>query len=200
MSSQTAGKRERQLENENSLAMEKKLDAYAKVKGLLLRWEGNVAHFWTNEWKALAAMGAVFLTFYYLPMGSERFKNAVLESLYLAKWYAQEHVLLCLIPAFFIAGAISVFVSQASVMKYSRSRREQGISLWGRFGLRVHLGSLFLHGLTAFCRHPPDGSGARTGDGISLLRSRDQRAGHSTHGPRSRARAWSGPGHRGHCF
>jgi len=118
MSSQTAGKRERQLENENSLAMEKKLDAYAKVKGLLLRWEGNVAHFWTNEWKALAAMGAVFLTFYYLPMGSERFKNAVLESLYLAKWYAQEHVLLCLIPAFFIAGAISVFVSQASVMKY----------------------------------------------------------------------------------
>jgi uncharacterized membrane protein YraQ (UPF0718 family) len=34
------------------------------------------------------------------------------------KWYAQEHVILCLIPAFFIAGAIGVFVSQASVMKY----------------------------------------------------------------------------------
>src|SRR5512147_909930 len=45
-----------------------------------------------------------------------------MESLYLVKWYAQEHVLLCLVPAFFIAGAISVFVSQASVMKYLGAR------------------------------------------------------------------------------
>ena len=41
-----------------------------------------------------------------------------MQSFALVKWYAREHVLLCLIPAFFIAGAISVFVSQASVMKY----------------------------------------------------------------------------------
>jgi uncharacterized membrane protein YraQ (UPF0718 family) len=41
-----------------------------------------------------------------------------MEALHLVKWYAQEHVLLCLIPAFFIAGAIAVFVSQASVLKY----------------------------------------------------------------------------------
>jgi uncharacterized membrane protein YraQ (UPF0718 family) len=41
-----------------------------------------------------------------------------MESLGLAKWYAREHVLLCLVPAFFIAGGISVFVSQASVMRY----------------------------------------------------------------------------------
>jgi len=32
--------------------------------------------------------------------------------------YAREHVLTCLVPAFFIAGAISVFVSQASVLKF----------------------------------------------------------------------------------
>ena len=32
----------------------------------------------------------------------------MLEALYLAKWYAREHVLLCLIQAFFIASAISV--------------------------------------------------------------------------------------------
>ena len=38
--------------------------------------------------------------------------------MYLAKWYAQEHVLLCLIPAFFIAGIIAVFVSQTAVIKY----------------------------------------------------------------------------------
>jgi len=61
---------------------------------------------------------AVFLVCFYLPVGVKRFDNAVMESLYLVKWYAQEHVLLCLVPAFFIAGAISVFVSQASVMKY----------------------------------------------------------------------------------
>ncbi len=73
---------------------------------------------WKAEWKKLAIIVAVFLVCFYLPMGSGRFRNAVLESFYLVKWYAQEHVLLCLVPAFFIAGAIAVFVSQASVMKY----------------------------------------------------------------------------------
>ena len=63
-------------------------------------------------------IAGVFLACFYLPVGMERFNNAVLEAFYLVKWYAREHVLLCLIPAFFIAGAISVFVSQASVMKY----------------------------------------------------------------------------------
>jgi len=71
-----------------------------------------------GEWKKLAIIVAVFLACFYLPVGAKRFDNAVMESLHLVKWYAQEHVLLCLIPAFFIAGAISVFVSQASVMKY----------------------------------------------------------------------------------
>ncbi|MBM4146112.1 MAG: permease [Nitrospira sp.] len=61
---------------------------------------------------------AVFLLCYFLPIENARFTNAVNESLALTKWYAREHVLLCLIPAFFIAGAIVVFVSQASVMKY----------------------------------------------------------------------------------
>jgi uncharacterized protein len=73
---------------------------------------------WKKEWKILLAIGAVFLAFFYLPLGESRFDNAVFEALYLAKWYAQEHVILCLIPAFFIAGAISVFISQQSVMKY----------------------------------------------------------------------------------
>jgi hypothetical protein len=74
--------------------------------------------FWKNEWKPLAVIGGFFLALYYMPVGTERFDNAVFEALYLAKWYAQEHVLLCLIPAFFIAGAIGVFVRQEAVMKY----------------------------------------------------------------------------------
>jgi hypothetical protein len=73
---------------------------------------------WKKEWKPLALIVAVFLACFYLPVGIPRFDNAVTESLQLVKWYAREHVLLCLIPAFFIAGAISVFISQASVMKY----------------------------------------------------------------------------------
>lgn len=73
---------------------------------------------WKTEWKTLLVIAAVFLLFFYLPVGSTRFDSAILEALQLAKWYAQEHVILCLIPAFFIAGAIAVFVSQASVMKY----------------------------------------------------------------------------------
>ncbi|HUX02467.1 MAG TPA: permease, partial [Phycisphaerae bacterium] len=71
-----------------------------------------------REWTILAALAVVFLVFYFLPVGSERFDGAVLESLALAKSYAREHVLLCLVPAFFIAGAIGVFVRQASVLRY----------------------------------------------------------------------------------
>jgi len=73
---------------------------------------------WKDEWKILVVILAVFLAIFYLPVGTQRFDTAVMEALHLAKWYAQEHVVLCLVPAFFIAGAIAVFISQASVMKY----------------------------------------------------------------------------------
>jgi len=73
---------------------------------------------WKAIWKPLSLIIGVFLVFFWLPISNSRFTGAVIESLALAKWYAQEHVLLCLVPAFFIAGAISVFVSQAAVMKY----------------------------------------------------------------------------------
>lgn len=71
-----------------------------------------------RELKWLAGLGAAFVALYFLPVGTPRFDGAVLEALHLVKWYAREHVLLCLVPAFFIAGAIGVFVSQAAVMRY----------------------------------------------------------------------------------
>jgi hypothetical protein len=83
---------------------------------------------WKQEWKPLTAILAVFIAFYYLPTESPRFSGAVSEALYLTKWYAQEHVLLCLVPAFFIAGAIGAFVSQASVMKYLGARANKILS------------------------------------------------------------------------
>jgi len=70
-----------------------------------------------NKYKLLL-IGLGFLLFYYLPLGLLPFRGPLFESLTMAQWYAREHVLLCLVPAFFIAGAISVFVSQASVIKY----------------------------------------------------------------------------------
>ncbi|MDD5483521.1 MAG: permease [Kiritimatiellae bacterium] len=71
-----------------------------------------------KEWKIFGVLTAGFLAAFFLPVSSVRFQGAVLESLRLVKWYAQEHVLLCLVPAFFIAGAIGVFVSQNTVMRY----------------------------------------------------------------------------------
>ncbi len=71
-----------------------------------------------KEIKILAWIVGAFLVIYFLPVGKDRFDNAVLESLSLLKWYAREHVLLCLVPAFFIAGVISVFVSQDAVIRY----------------------------------------------------------------------------------
>jgi len=59
---------------------------------------------------SLLLVVAVFLGCYLLPIENARFTNAVFEALALVKWYVREHVLLCLVPAFFIAGTISVFV------------------------------------------------------------------------------------------
>jgi len=68
-------------------------------------------------YKLLILVGA-FIAAYFIPFDSINVQKAILESFYMIQDYAQKHVLLCLVPAFFIAGAISVFVSQAAVMKY----------------------------------------------------------------------------------
>ena len=73
---------------------------------------------WKILWKPMSLIVALFIVFFYLPIDNSHFAGAVIESLALAKWYAQEHVILCLVPAFFIAGAIACFVSQAAVIKY----------------------------------------------------------------------------------
>ena len=83
---------------------------------------------WKEDWKTLAWFAAVFFAFYFLPVGLPRFDGAVTEALELTKWYVREHVVLCLIPALFIAGGISAFVSQASVMKYFGARANKFLS------------------------------------------------------------------------
>jgi len=71
---------------------------------------------------------AAFGVLYYLPIETARFQGALIESFKLVKWYAREHVLLCLVPAFFIAGAIGVFVSQNAVMKYFGPKASKWLS------------------------------------------------------------------------
>ncbi|UCD76885.1 MAG: permease [Phycisphaerales bacterium] len=73
---------------------------------------------WKTEWKKLTLIAAVFLACFYLPVGTDRFDSAMMEGLHLTKSYAREHVMPCLILAFFIAGAIAIFVSQNAVMRY----------------------------------------------------------------------------------
>ena len=71
-----------------------------------------------KELKIFAALVAVFLVAYFLPLGSEKVRGAILEAFGLLQWYAIHHTLACVVPAMFIAGAISTFLSQASVMRY----------------------------------------------------------------------------------
>jgi len=71
-----------------------------------------------KEIKILIWIIVVFSFAFFLPIESDRFNTAIAATFDLVKWYAREHVILCLLPAFFIAGVISVFVSQGSVLKY----------------------------------------------------------------------------------
>ena len=81
-----------------------------------------------KELKILFRIVAVFAVVFFLPIGSERFMTAVDATLDLARWYAREHVVLCLLPAFFIAGVIAVFVSQGSVLKYFGANAKKWLS------------------------------------------------------------------------
>jgi len=82
----------------------------------------------TEDRNKLLLILGVFLFFYFLPAAHPQVQNALLESFAMLHEYAKEHVLLCLIPAFFIAGAIAVFISQDSVMRYLGPEAKKWIS------------------------------------------------------------------------
>ncbi len=69
-----------------------------------------------------------FVAAYLTPFTHPRVKGAILEALLMLKEYAHEHVLLCLVPAFFIAGGIAVFISQASVIKYFGAEAKKALA------------------------------------------------------------------------
>lgn len=71
-----------------------------------------------KERTKLSIIILMFLACYYIPWSNPVVRQSGLEAFMMLQEYAREHILTCLIPAFFIAGAIAVFVSQASVLKY----------------------------------------------------------------------------------
>lgn len=81
-----------------------------------------------SERTKFAIIAGVFLLAFFLPVEHGRVRQAILEGLFLLKDYARQHVLLCLVPAFFIAGAIAVFVSQGAVLRYLGSTAPRAVS------------------------------------------------------------------------
>ena len=93
---------------------------------------------WKDEYKPLLWLIGFFLAAYLMPLQQLDFQVAILSALELLKWYAREHVLLCLIPAFFIAGVISVFINQTAVIKYFGAQAKKGVS----YGIAAVSGSI----------------------------------------------------------
>ena len=71
---------------------------------------------------------ALFLAAYFIPFGHPRVSKAILEGFMMLQEYVQEHVLFCLVPALFIAGAISYFLSQQAVIKYFGGEAKQWVA------------------------------------------------------------------------
>lgn len=81
-----------------------------------------------KELKTLTWIVVIFVAVFFMPLENARFTTAVEATLDLARWYAREHVILCLLPAFFIAGVIAVFVSQGAVVGYFGANAKKWLS------------------------------------------------------------------------
>ncbi len=71
-----------------------------------------------KEYQKLLLLLFIFLFAYFMPVEAPSFKEALLSSFIMLNIYAREHILFCLVPAFFIAGAISTFINKGTIMKY----------------------------------------------------------------------------------
>jgi uncharacterized membrane protein YraQ (UPF0718 family) len=96
-------------------------------------WNDGKAKFlmimdWKKEIKILYWMVAFFIFVFFMPVDGAGFREALMAMLDLTKWYAREHVILCLLPAFFIAGVIAVFISQAAVLKYFGAKAKKWVA------------------------------------------------------------------------
>ncbi|UCF36796.1 MAG: permease [Acidobacteriota bacterium] len=70
-----------------------------------------------NEFKIFGIFAGVFLLAYFLPLSNPRIQSAILEAFRMLQWYARNHTLACVVPALFIAGAITTFLSKEAVLR-----------------------------------------------------------------------------------
>jgi hypothetical protein len=71
-----------------------------------------------REWKIFAAFAIIFLVAYFLPLSDVKVSAAILEAFKMLQWYARNHTLACVVPALFIAGAITTFLSKEAVLRH----------------------------------------------------------------------------------
>ncbi len=83
---------------------------------------------YVEELKKFAILALIFLIFYFLPFSNQRVSMATMEAFHLLQEYVREHVIFCLVPAFFIAGAISIFVTQNAIVKYFAGKAKKWLS------------------------------------------------------------------------
>ncbi len=81
-------------------------------------WKKGTGVLFGREGKIFFLFAGIFLFAYYLPLGSARVQEAILEGFRMLQAYARNHTLTCVVPALFIAGAIITFLSQAAVLRY----------------------------------------------------------------------------------
>ena len=124
--------------------------------------------------------------------------------------YLQAHVITCLIPAFFIAGAIAIFISKQAVLKYFGSRAKKKSCILCSSSIRLYPGGMFLHSHSPLCRDLQERRRDRTCNCILIFGSCHQHPRHCLHGAGTRLFHWNrqsrdghydGRGHRaGHGF
>jgi uncharacterized membrane protein YraQ (UPF0718 family) len=70
-----------------------------------------------KEWVKFTLLAAVFGVFYFAPIDAPVVLESIGAGLTLLHEYAREHVLTCLVPAFFIAGTIAVYVKKEAILQ-----------------------------------------------------------------------------------
>ncbi len=81
-----------------------------------------------TRWKTPVFIVVAFLGAFYMPLDSPVFRSGVMESLSMLQEYARNHVILCLLPALFIAGSLAVFLKRDSVMRYLGPKAKKAVA------------------------------------------------------------------------
>lgn len=83
---------------------------------------------WKRDWKLVVTTVVVLIVFYFVPMDGSRITGATTEALALVQWYVRDHMFMGLLPALFIAGAISAFISKGAIMRYLGAHASKFVS------------------------------------------------------------------------